>query len=100
MTKLETDFTKALIGNLQQAETVTGVAETRLMTQAQQEGGPKAVKQLLGRGRQTRQFAPLREKQRLDLTPEALVAKGKYAGLFTDEEVNLCLQTLLEAGFY
>ena len=58
------------------------------------------MQQLLSRGQQTRQFEKLKEKKRLELTPEALVSKGKYAQLFTDEEVNLCLQTLLDAGMY
>ena len=100
MTKLETEFTEALLACLAEAETVTGVAETRLKTQAQKDGGPKAVKQLLARGQMTRQFAPLKAKNRLDLSVEALVIQGRYARLFTDDEVNLCLQTLLDAGMF
>ena len=100
MTKLETDFTLALIANLEEAERLTGVAETRLKTQAQKDGGAAAVKQMLSRGQMTRQFMPLKAKRRLDLSPEALVTKGKYASLFTDEEVNICLSALLEAGMY
>lgn len=52
------------------------------------------------RGQNTRQFLPLKEKKRLDLSLEALVIQGKYAELFTDEEVDQCLQQLLDAGMF
>lgn len=100
MTKLETAFTADLLRNLTAAAELTGVEEPRLRQQAEKLGGAKAVKDLITRGQMTRQFQPLKEKKRLDLSPEALVTKGKYAELFTDEEVNLCLQALLEAGMY
>ena len=100
MTKLETEFTAELLRVLAEAEAVTGIGEPRLRQQAEKLGCAKAVQQLLSRGQQTRQFEKLKEKKRLELTPEALVSKGKYAQLFTDEEVNLCLQTLLDAGMY
>lgn len=100
MAKLDMEFTAELLQNLREAEKVTGVAETRLKTQAEALGGAKAVGQLLAKGQQTRQFAALQAKGRLDLTPEALVIKGRFGPLFTDEQVNLCLQTLLEAGMF
>lgn len=100
MTKLETDFTLALIQSIQEAEALTGVAESRLLRSAQEQGGAAAVKQMLSRGQMTRQFAPLKKLGRLDRSPEALVIQGKYASLFTDEEVNQCLAALLEAGMF
>ena len=100
MTKLETEFTADLIAAVTQAEALTGVGEPRLIRQAQKDGGAKAVKQLLARSRLTRQFAPLKEQGRLELSVEAQVIRGKYAGLFTDEEVNACLETLLDAGMF
>lgn len=100
MTKLETEFTTALRAAITEAEALTGISEPRLLEQAERDGGAKAVRQLLARGQMTRQFAPLKQLGRLELTPEALVIKGKYAVLFTDDEVNLCLQTLLDAGMF
>lgn len=100
MTKLETEFTTDLLQSLAEAEALTGVGEPRLRQQAEKLGGPKAVQELLKRGQTTRQFQPLKEKKRLDLSPEALVTKGKYAALFTDEEADICLSALLEAGLY
>lgn len=100
MTPLETEFTLTLLEALREAETVTGVAEKRLAAQAEKLGGPEAVRQMLARGQKTRQFDPLREKGRLDLSVEALVTKGKFASLFTDQEADLCLSALLEAGMF
>lgn len=100
MTKLEMEFTQELLKALNAAEQVTGVAETRLREQAQKDGGAKAMKRLLGRSQLTRQFALLQEKRRLDLCPEFLVTRGRFGALFTDEEVNLCLEALLEAGVF
>ena len=79
MTKLETAFTAELLKNLAAAAELTGVEEARLRQQAEKLGGPKAVEELIARGQMTRQFQPLKEKKRLDLSPEALVTKGKYA---------------------
>lgn len=100
MTKLETEFTAALIAAINQAEALTGVGEPRLVAQAQKDGGPKAVRQMLSRGQMPRQFAHLKEQGHLELSPEALVIQGKYASLFSDDEVNLCLETLLSAGMF
>ena len=100
MTKLETGFTAQLIAQLKTAAEVTGVEETRLLQQAEKLGGAQAVKELLRRGQMTRQFEPLKKAGRLDLTTEALVIQGKYAPLFTDEEVNTCLSAILEAGMF
>lgn len=100
MTKLETEFTLALMESIREAEALTGVAEPRLLRAAEEQGGPAAVKQMLSRGQMTRQFQPLQKLRRLDKSPEALVIQGKYASLFTDEEVNQCLSALLEAGMF
>lgn len=100
MANLEHAFTAALLEQLAAATAVCGVEETRLRQQAQAVGGVKAVKQLLARRQETRQFEPLKKLKRLDLSVEALVVKGKYGSLFTDEEVNTCLDALLEGGLF
>lgn len=100
MVKQETSFTLALIENLKKAAALTGVEEPRLLAQAEKDGGVKAVKNMLSRGQVHRQFDPLKKLGRLDLSPEALVIQGKYSALFTDEEANICLSALLEAGMF
>ena len=100
MNNLENTFTTALLEQLSKAQKVCGVEETRLRQQAEKLGGVKAVQQMLSRRQETRQFTPLKQMKRLDLSVEALVIKGKYASLFTDEEVNACLEVLLEGGMF
>lgn len=100
MNHLENQFTTALLEQLSKAKEACGVEETRLRQQAEALGGVKAVQQMLQRRQATRQFEPLKNKKRLDLSVEALVVKGKYGSLFTDDEVNTCLDALLEAGYF
>lgn len=100
MNNLENTFTAVLLAQLSKAQKVCGVEETRLRQQAEKLGGVKAVQQMLSRRQETRQFGPLKQMKRLDLSVEALVIQGKYASLFTDEEVNTCLEALLEGGMF
>ncbi len=100
MNNLEHTFTTALLEQLSKAAGACGVEEVRLRQQAEALGGVKAVKQMLARRQENRQFVPLKNMKRLDLSVEALVVKGKFASLFTDEEVNACLDALLEGGLY
>ena len=97
---LEETFTRELLGQLKKAEEATGISETRLALQAQERGGVAAVKQLLARGQTTRQFEPLQRAGMLKLSMEAVVTRGKFASLFTDDEVNQCLTDLLSGGLY
>ena len=45
-------------------------------------------------------FEQLVDLKRMDLSMEALVVKGKYGALFTDDEVNSCFERLCADGFY
>lgn len=45
-------------------------------------------------------FNRLVELGQMKLTMEAVIVKGEYAQLFTDEEVNLCYELLCENGYY
>ena len=44
-------------------------------------------------------FAALYERDRLDLTVEALVVKPEFASLFTDEEIDIARQRLDQLGY-
>ena len=100
MEKREIEFTQELLKILDEAERITGVADMQLKTQIQKHGGVRAIKEKLKRKQISRQFSLLEEKKRLKLSPEYLVIQGKFGALFTDDEVNLCLEVLLEAGAF
>lgn len=97
---MDSKFTRELLEQLKQAEDETGIPETWLAEQAKRYGGVKAVGEYLRRGQLTRQFSALQKRGRLELSPESLVIQGRYAELFSDEQVNACLERLLEAGFF
>ena len=100
MDQLEQKFTVELLEQLSRAQQVSGVEETRLRQNVEKLGGVKAVQQMLAKNQENRQFQPLLKLKRLDLSVEALVIQGKYSSLFTDDEVNLCLNALLEGGMF
>jgi hypothetical protein len=44
-------------------------------------------------------FAALYERDRLDLTVEALVVKPEFASLFTEDEIGIAQQRLNQLGY-
>lgn len=45
-------------------------------------------------------FAALESKKHLELSLEALVVDKRFTQLFSDDEANMALMRLLDAGFY
>ena len=62
-------------------------------------GGLGTARRLLASSEVSSGFAALYERERLDLTVEALVVKPEFAGLFTDEEVDIARQRLDQLGY-
>lgn len=60
----------------------------------------KNAHRLLSGSRTSDGFAALADRNRLDLSLEALAVDKRFTGLFTDEEANTALLRLLDAGFY
>ena len=57
------------------------------------------VQRCLSGHRESDGFWDLAEKNRLDLSLEALAVKKQFTGLFTDEQANTALERLLSAGY-
>lgn len=77
-----------------------GIPAARMTRSIGELGALSAARRLLSRRRNSDGFALLAQRERLDLSLEALVVQGRFGGLFTDEEADFCLQSLLEAGYY
>ena len=92
-------FTAEAIRNAQTAMLAYGCPTKRLI-QNLEAHGVDAVKQQASRRRVSDGFDALAACGHLELTPEALMTKGKYGALFTDEEINWCLEVLVEAGYF
>ena len=62
-------------------------------------GGLKAAQKLLAMREPSSGFTVLWEHERLDLSVEALVLRGEYASLFTDEERIIARNRLEQYGY-
>ena len=59
----------------------------------------RGAKRVLSGHRDSDGFALLAQKERLDLSLEALAVDGRFTALFSDEEANNALNRLLDAGY-
>lgn len=59
----------------------------------------KTAHRALSGNRESDGFGALAEKERLDLSLEALAVDKRFTALFTDEEANTALLRLLDAGY-
>jgi len=97
---LEQAFEKQAIQNAQTAMLAHGCPTKRLIQNLETYGGVKTAKELAGKRRASDGFDALCRCGHPELTLEALMVQGKYGALFTDEEVNHCLEILVEAGYF
>ena len=97
---LSQTFQKEAMTNAQTAMLAHGAPTKRLLQTLQIRGGVETAKELAAKHRLSDGFDHLARCGHLELTLEALMTKGKYGSLFTDEEVNHCLDVLVEAGYY
>jgi len=63
-------------------------------------GGLEAARKLLSAGSVSSGFSALWEKGRLDLSVEAVVLQDRFAGLFTEEELDIARDRLAEYGYH
>lgn len=72
---------------------------SRYFQMLSEKGGIETARALIYKVGGTDGFEKLWELGRLDLTVEALVLKGEYEELFTDEERDMCKKRLEEFGY-
>ncbi|BEH90260.1 MAG: hypothetical protein HFE54_06475 [Turicibacter sp.] len=100
MSPLEQKLQQEVIKNCQHIETVYGCKMTRLVQTIERFGIVKTAREIFRKRRTSDNFNRLVELGQTKLTMEAVIVKGEYAQLFTDEEVNLCYELLCENGYY
>lgn len=59
----------------------------------------KQARRVLSGSRVSDGFGDLADRKRLDLSLEALVVEKRFTALFSDEEANTALDSLLSAGY-
>lgn len=97
---LAQEFQIIAMKNAQTAMLAHGCPTRRLLGELESRGGVEVLQQLASRHRLSDGFDALVRCAHPELTLEALAVQGKYGSLFTDEEVNHCLDALLEAGYF
>lgn len=75
-------------------------APTKRLLQSLEQTGVDFVRESARRHRVSDGFDHLARLGHLELTPEALMTRGKYGPLFTDDEANWALTVLMEAGYF
>lgn len=98
--KLKDEFKLQALQNAQTAMLEHGAPTKRLISALQERGGVEMVQDLCKRHRASDGFDALCACGKGELTLEALATKGKYGSLFTDDEVNWCLDLLMQAGHF
>lgn len=93
-------FQQEALQNAQTAMLSHGAPTKRLLQTIQQKGGVETAKEQVQRHRVSDGFDALAQCRHLELSLEALMTRGKYGSLFTDDEVNWCLDVLMQAGYY
>lgn len=82
------------------AKKEAGYAANYFLQMVDDVGGLEAARRLLMAKSVSSGFSSLWEKGRLDLSVEAVVLQGRFAGLFTDEEKQVARARLTEYGYH
>ena len=100
MMALEKKLQQEVIKNCTVAEKEYGCKMTRFLQTIERFGIVRTAQEIFRKGRTSDCFNKLAEAGHLELTMEAIIVKGEYAELFTDEQVNYCYELLCENGYY
>lgn len=100
MDKLEQKLTQKIAESCVKAKLECGLDTAFVEKQLEQKGAVFMLKNFSKKGMVSPLFDQLKEKNRLDLSPEAIASKGEYAALFTDAEADWFLQVLCEAEYF
>ncbi len=94
--ELEATFTAAAETSMQKAEAL-GLSAAALRAQCEKHGAAACLKRCIQRVPLSRELTAAGQTA---LTLEALAVESRFAELFTDEEINACLEQLVAAGYY
>jgi hypothetical protein len=92
-------FERAMKDVYVRAKNEANYTATYFRTMLSNYGGLDTAHRLLASSEISTGFAALYERGRLDLTVEALVVKPEFAGLFSDEEIDIARRRLDQLGY-
>jgi hypothetical protein len=94
---LAREFDSAMLGIYQRALSEAHYKATRFLQMVHENGGVETASRLLPH--MSEGFAELWQRNRLDLTVEALVIQPKWRPLFSSEQLDAAEQRLRECGY-
>lgn len=97
--KLEERFDSAMHDIYRRAKSEAGYNATRYLQMLHEHRGLETARILLHAQTVSEGYTALWERQRLDLTVEALVLATDYSSLFTDKEREIARRRLAEYGY-
>lgn len=98
MSDIEDKINKELAEVCARSKTEVDYTPSRFLEMMSRDGGIVAAKKVISCNN-TDGFDRLWLENRLDLSVEAIVIKPEYSSLFTEDERQICLKRLCEAGF-
>ena len=99
-TPLEDQFHDAMLAIYVTAKREAGYNATRFLTMLNEHGGVQTARLLLDAPTVSDGYAALWERQRLDLTVEAVILKNeRFHCLFSNEQLDTCRTRLDQYGY-
>lgn len=99
MKNLETEFDLAMLEIYRRAKTEVGYNATRYLQMLQEHGGLGTARILINAPKPSDGYTALWERERLDLTVEALIIQDKWHALFLDEEREIATKRLEDYNY-
>jgi hypothetical protein len=98
-TELEKSFHIAMLNIYRSAKAEAGYNATRFLGSVSERGGYETARILLHASTVSDGYTALWERNRLDLTVEALILKSEWHDLFSDAERDIARQRLIDYGY-
>ena len=99
LTKVEELFHEAMLEIYRRAKKEADYNATRFLTMVSDLGGLQAATQLIHSNQVSDGYTALWQKQRLDLSVEALILRPEWDSLFTDDERAIATKRLADYGW-
>ncbi|MDI6104376.1 caspase family protein [Actinoplanes sp. NEAU-A12] len=93
------EFHTAMLDVYRKAKREAGYNAAYFLRMVEEVGGLEAARRLLRAGSVSSGFSSLWEKGRLDLSAEAVMLQERFAGLFSDDELEIARSRLAEYGY-
>ncbi len=98
-TDVESRFHEAMLAVYRRARAEANYNATRFLSMVVERGGLETARYLLHAEQVSDGYTALWERQRLDLTVEALILQPEWQSLFSDDERRIAVKRLREYGY-